>query len=103
MNQQAMLRKVMKMKQEMEQTQKEINETEYTATSGGGIVSVTALGTKQIVKIEVKEDFECEGKEDLEILLDSIVAASQQVIKDIDKDTEQKLAKYTALLGGFGF
>lgn len=103
MNQQAMLRKVMKMKQEMEQTQKEINETEYTATSGGGIVSVTALGTKQIVKIEVKEDFECEGKEDLEILLDSIVAASQQVIKDIDKDTEQKLSKYTALLGGFGF
>ena len=102
MNQQAMLRKVMKMKQEMEQTQKAINETEYTATSGG-IVSVTALGTKEIVKIEVKDDFECEGKEDLEILLDSIVAASKQVIKDIEKDTEEKMAKYAALLGGFGF
>ncbi len=102
MNQQAMLRKVMKMKQEMEQTQNAINETEYTATSGG-IVSVTALGTKEIVKIEVKDDFECEGKEDLEILLDSIVAASKQVIKDIEKDTEEKMAKYAALLGGFGF
>ena len=102
MNQQAMLRKVMKMKQEMEQTQNAINETEYTATSGG-IVSVTAFGTKEIVKIEVKDDFECEGKEDLEILLDSIVAASKQVIKDIEKDTEEKMAKYAALLGGFGF
>ena len=79
-----------------------MNQTEYTATSGG-IVSVTALGTKEIVKIEVKDDFECEGKEDLEILLDSIVAASKQVIKDIEKDTEEKMAKYAALLGGFGF
>lgn len=102
MNQQVMMRKLMKMKQEMEQTQNAINETEYTATSGG-IVSVTALGTKEIVKIEVKDDFECEGKEDLEILLDSIVAASKQVIKDIEKDTEEKMAKYAALLGGFGF
>ena len=52
MNQQVMMRKLMKMKQEMEDTQKEINETEFKA-SAGGIVTVTVLGTKELVKVEI--------------------------------------------------
>ena len=52
MNQQAMMRKLMKMKQEMEDTQKEINETEFEVSSGG-IVTVTALGTKEIINIMI--------------------------------------------------
>ena len=63
MNQQAMMRKLMKMKQEMEDTQKEINETEFEVSSGG-IVTVTALGTKEIIKVEISEDFEAESKEE---------------------------------------
>ena len=52
MNQQVMMRKLMKMKQEMEDTQKEIYESEFSA-SAGGIVTVTVLGTKELVKVEV--------------------------------------------------
>lgn len=101
MNQQVMMRKLMKMKQEMEDTQKEIEESEFTVTSGG-IVSVTCLGTKELVKVEISEDFETESKEDLEILSESIVAACKQAYKQIDDETEQKMSKYKALLGGFG-
>ena len=101
MNQQVMMRKLMKMKQEMEETQKEISESEFTA-SAGGIVTVTVLGTKELVKVGISEDFEMEGKEDLEMLSDMIVAACNQAYNDVDKTTEEKMSKYNALLGGFG-
>ena len=101
MNQQAMMRKLMKMKQEMEDTQKEINETEFEVSSGG-IVTVTALGTKEIIKVEISEDFEAESKEDFEILQDAIVAACKQLYEAIDEETEEQMSKDSALLGGFG-
>lgn len=102
MNQQAMMRKLMKMKQEMEETQKEIAESEYEVSSGG-IVTVTALGTKELIKIEISEDFEAESKEDMELLADSIVAACKKIYKEIDEETEEKMAKYSSLLGLGGF
>lgn len=102
MNQQAMMRKLMKMKQEMEETQKEIAESEYEVSSGG-IVTVTALGTKEVIKIEISEDFEAESKEDMELLADSIVAACKKIYKEIDDETEEKMAKYSSLLGLGGF
>ena len=102
MNQQAMMLKLMKMKQEMEETQKEIAESEYEVSSGG-IVTVTALGTKELIKIEISEDFEAESKEDMELLADSIVAACKKIYKEIDDETEEKMAKYSSLLGLGGF
>ena len=102
MNQQEMMRKLMKMKQVMEETQKEIAESEYEVSSGG-IVTVTALGTKELIKIEISEDFEAESKEDMELLADSIVAACKKIYKEIDDETEEKMAKYSSLLGLGGF
>ena len=99
MNQQVMMRKLMKMKQEMEATQEEIQKNEFTASSGG-IVSVTVLGTKELVEVKVSDDFEVEGKEDIEMLTDMIIAACNQAYKDVEKTTEEKIAKYQALLGG---
>ena len=99
MNQQVMMRKLMKMKQEMEQTQEEIQRTEFKASSGG-IVTVTVLGTKEITEINVSDDFEVEGKEDIDMLTDMIIAACNQAYKDVEKTTEEKMSKYQALLGG---
>lgn len=101
MNQQAMLMKIRKMQKEMEQTQKEIEETVFTA-SAGGVVTVSMYGTKELKSIEISEDFEAEGKDDLELLSDMIVAASNEAYKKIEKVTEEKMSKYQALLGGMG-
>ena len=101
MNQQVMMRKLMKMKQEMEDTQKELNETEFTASSSN-IVTVTVLGTKELVDVKIDEDFEISGKEDIEILQDMIVAACNEAYKKVDQTTEEKMGKYNSLLGGFG-
>lgn len=101
MNQQVMLRKLKKMQDEMLQTQREIEETVFTA-SAGGVVVVEMFGTKELKAVKIDESFEAEGKEDYEMLSDMIVAASKEACKQIDKTTAQKMEKYSALTGGFG-
>ena len=101
MNQQVMLRKLKKMQDEMLQTQREIEETVFTA-SAGGVVVVEMYGTKELKAVKIDESFEAEGKEDYEMLSDMIVAASNEACKQIDKTTADKMAKYSALTGGFG-
>ena len=101
MNQQVMLRKLKKMQDEMLQTQKEIEETVFKA-SAGGVVTVEVYGTKELKSVKIDDSFEAEGKEDYEMLSDMIVAASNEACKQIDKTTADKMAKYSALTGGFG-
>ena len=52
MNQQAMLRKMRQMQKELQETQDEIANSDFTQTAGG-VVSVTLKGTKELVKIEI--------------------------------------------------
>ncbi len=101
MNQQVMLRKLKKMQDEMLQTQKEIEETVFTA-SAGGVVSIEMYGTKELKSVKIDDGFEAEGKEDFELLSDMIVAACKEACNKIDKTTAQKMEKYSALTGGFG-
>lgn len=101
MNQQAMLRKMRQMQKEFQETQDEIANSDFTQTAGG-VVSVTLKGTKELVKVEILEGFEIESQEDIEMLQDMIIAACNNAYKEIDKTTEQKMAKYQALLGGMG-
>ena len=101
MNQQVMLRKLKKMQDEMLQTQREIEETVFTA-SAGGVVVVEMFGTKELKAVKIDESFEAEGKEDIEMLGDMIVAACNEAYKQIDKTTNEKMAKYGALAGGMG-
>lgn len=101
MNQQAMLRKMRQMQKELQETQEEIANTDFKQ-SAGGVVTVTIKGTKEIVSVEISEDFEAESKEDLEMLQDMIVAACNNAYKEIDKTTEEKMAKYQAFFGGMG-
>ena len=84
---------------EMEETQREIAESLFQE-SAGGVVTVTLRGTKELVEVKISDDFEVESKEDLEMLQDMIVAACSNAYQKIDKTTEEKMAKYSAFLGG---
>lgn len=101
MNQQAMLRKIKKMQEDMVAAQEELESTSFYASSGG-VVSVEVKGTKELVKVTIDESFEAESKEDLEILEDMVVAACNQAYRDIEKASKEKLGKYNDMLGGFG-
>ncbi len=101
MNQQALMRKIKKMQEDMEAAQAELEATSFYASSGG-VVSVELKGTKELVKVTIGNDFEVESKEDLEMLEDMVVAACNQAYRDIEQATKEKLGKYTDMLGGFG-
>ncbi len=99
MNKQAMLR-IKKLQQEMIQTQKEIEETEFQATSGP--VTLVMLGKKEIKSVTIDKEFEFEDKDDYEMIEDTIVALSRQLNKEIEEYTEEKMSKYTSMFGGMG-
>jgi DNA-binding YbaB/EbfC family protein len=101
MNQQAMLRQLKKMQEDMEKTQREIEETIFTS-SAGGVVTIEMLGNKQLQNVTISDDFTVDGKEDLDMLGEMVVAACSQAYSEIDKFTKTKMAKFQSFLGGMG-
>ena len=52
-NMQQLMRQAQKMQQDMARIQQEISEREFTASVGGGVVSATVLGTKELKAITI--------------------------------------------------
>lgn len=96
-----MIKRVQQMQRDMKKAEEEIANTEFTITCGP--VTVTVRGNYTIKAISFEEGFMPSDKEDLEMLSDMIVAATHQAQEEIVKFTEEKMQKYQALLGGFGF
>lgn len=96
MNMQAMLKQAQKMQNDMMKEKAIIDETIYEEKSS--LVSVKVKGTKELV--EVKIDADSLEKEDIEMLQDMIVVAVNEANKQIDKDTEQKMGKFTQGMPG---
>jgi hypothetical protein len=87
---------MMKQAQQMqERLQKQMAEMRVEATSGGGMVSVTMNGLKQIQ--ELKIDPEVASNDDVEMLQDLIVAA----INDAQRKVEDELNRQVGgMMGG---
>lgn len=91
---QNMIKKINKMKQDMMKAQEEINNSTFYASAGGGLVSVEAKGTKEIVSIKIEEI------DDKEMLEEALVAAINSVIEKIDKETEEVMSQFTQGMPG---
>ena len=85
-NLQQLAQKAQKMQDEIDKATKELETKEYSATSGGGAVQVTVLGSLEIKNIEIKP--EVVDKDDLEMLSDLIIAASNEAIKMANKEKQ---------------
>ena len=94
-NMQAMLKQVQKMQKDMMKTQEEINEKTFYGESSFVKVELKA-GNVTSIKI----DTESLDSDDIEALQDMIVVAVNEAHKQIDKDTEQKMGKYTQGMPG---
>ncbi len=98
----AQIKKLQKMQKDMMQAQKDIEEREFTTSVGGGLVSVTAKGTKEIINITIDKDA-IEGPEDIEMLEETLLSAINSITKEIDTETESVMSQFTGGFGGFGF
>ena len=91
MNMQAKLKQAQKMQKGMLDAQKEIEAMEFEGKSS--IVTVKMNGKKQIQS--VKFDSESLDKDEIEMLEDMIIVATNDAMKQVDKITEEKMGVYT--------
>jgi DNA-binding YbaB/EbfC family protein len=92
-NMQQAIRQAQKMQEDMAKVQEELEQAEYEASSGGGMVTCKARGTKEIIAISI--DPEAVDPEDVEMLEDMVVAAVNAVLEKVDEETQQKMSKVT--------
>ncbi len=80
---QAQMAQVQAMQRRMAALQDEIDQMETTATAGGGAVSVTVTGAKQIKDIVLKP--EVVDPDDVEMLQDLIMVAVNEALRQMDE------------------
>lgn len=93
-----LMKQAQKMQKQMEESQKALQEKEYTASAGGGAVEITVSGKKEIVKVKLAE--EAVDPDDVEMLEDMIMAAANEAIRKMEEDTAAVMSKLTGGLGG---
>lgn len=92
-NMQSMIRKAQKMQEEMEKKQEELSQREFTATSGGGAVSVAISGKKEVQKLTIQP--EVVDPQDVEMLEDLIKAAVNEALRQIEEVTSKEMDAIT--------
>ena len=100
MNRNQMMAQARKMQEQLLAAQQRASETEVTASTGGGMVKVTATGDMRITDVTI--DPETVDPEDVEMLQDMIVAAVNQGIADAQAMASQRMSAVTAGLSGMG-
>lgn len=88
-----MIKQAQKMQNDMLKAQAELEAQEYTASSGGGMVTATVTGKKQLVKLDIKP--EAVDPEDVEMLCDMVMAAVNEAVKQADTAMTEGMSKIT--------
>ena len=88
-----MMKKLQQMQDDMARVQKECEEAQYTASSGGGAVEVTVNGSHQLVSVKIQPDVV--DSEDVEMLEDLLVASVNEAMRKADETMEREKEKIT--------
>ena len=94
-----LMKQAQRMQRQMEEAQKQMETMEATATAGGGAVEVTVSGKKEVLKVKLAE--EVVDPDDIEMLEDLIVAATNEALRKVDEASQASMSKITGGLGGF--
>ena len=95
-----LMKQAQRMQRQMEEQQKALQEKEFTATAGGGVVSASVNGKKEIIKLTI--DPEVVDPDDVETLEDRVVAALNEAFKKVDEEQASLVGKMTGGMGGLG-
>ena len=88
-----MIKQAQKMQQAMMRMQPELQEKEYEAKAGGGVVSAKVNGKHELTALTI--DPEAVDPEDVEMLQDMIVAAVNEAMRAADSDASSTMSKLT--------
>ena len=95
-----LMKQAQRMQRQMEETTKELEAKEYTATAGGGAVSVTVSGKKEVTAVKISP--EAVDPDDVEMLEDLIMAATNEAFRQLEEGNNNAMSKLTGVMGGLG-
>lgn len=93
MNMNSLMKQAQKMQKQMEQVQSELENKEYTVTSGGGAVKIVITGKKVIKEINISPDVV--DSDDVEMLQDLIITAVNEAIRQADEAAAGEMGRLT--------
>jgi len=88
-----LMRQAQKLQEEMMKAQEEAKKKTAEATAGGGMVTVVASGAGSLVSIKIEKDVV--NPEDVEMLQDLILAASNEAIRRAQEMVSSEMSKLT--------
>lgn len=92
-NMQGMMKKMQKMQKEMMEAQEALNAEQFEGVAGGGMVKVIVTGQREVV--EVNLDPSVVDPDDIEMLQDLIVVATNEALKKVEEKTNATMGKFT--------
>ena len=93
-----LMKQAQRMQRQMEEKTKELETKEWEATAGGGAVTVKVSGKKEIVSVKLSE--EVVDPDDIEMLEDLIVAATNEALRKMEEENAEVMSQLTGGLGG---
>lgn len=88
-----MIKQAQKMQQDMLKMQEELENKEYEASTGGGVVTARVNGKHEVLSLEIKP--EAVDPEDVEMLQDMIVGAVNEAMRKVDAEASQNMSRLT--------
>lgn len=88
-----LLKQAQKLQKQMEKMQEELEDKSFEATVGGGAITATVNGKRELLKIKIKE--EVVDPDDVEMLEDLILTAVNEAMKRAEEETSTEMNKLT--------
>ena len=89
-NMSGLLKQAQKLQADMQKTQEELETKVMEGTSGGGAVTVTVTGKKQLTDIKINP----EVMDDVEMLQDLVLTAVNDALNKVDEVTANEMKKF---------
>ena len=100
MNMNNLMKQAQKMQKQMETQQAELEAKEFSAAAGGGVVEVTVTGKREVTKVKI--DPEAVDPDDVEMLEDLIMAATNEALRKVEDEAAKAMGKLAGGLGSMG-
>ena len=92
-NMNQMIRQAQKMQDDIAEVQARLDETEFTASAGGGMIELVMTGGKVLKSVKLNPD--CIDKDNPEDLEDIIVAGVNAMISKVEEEVGKEMEKVT--------
>ena len=87
-----LMKEAKKMQADMEKTQTQLTQMEFTATAGGGAVTAVVTGAKVIKSLKIKP--EVVDPDDVEMLEDLVLTCLNDAFNQVDNNQSEQMGKF---------